>query len=151
MRLDRWEDFDSRTDREEIDCLGAEAFLQAHPSFFQSEWNGEILVAWCRSRGIPATHSNLSAAYAELKRDGLLEIPTPEALPPKKPETDAFINALAKDTEAELKALEKLRDDPLLSDQTRKKRDFALKRLAIASRLANRQGVPLRGSERIVI
>lgn len=150
MRLDQFRDFEPQVDKEEIEVAGAEAFLSANPSFYASEWNGELMVAWCRQQNVPTTRLNLTLAYQQLRAEGLLEIPPAEPVLTIR-QSDAFINALAKDTVEELKTLEKLRDDPMLSDTTRKKRDAALKKLAIASRLANRRGLHLRGSERIVI
>lgn len=149
MRLDQWSDFSPEIDRDEIDVAGAEAFIAAYPSFYKSEWNAGLLCTWCHSQNLPTTLTNLTAAHAVLSRDGLLEIASKAGIRPSR--KDVMVEALAKDTAEELKALEKLRDDPLLSDTTRRKRDAALKKLAIASRIAHRRGPPLRGGERIVI
>jgi hypothetical protein len=131
LAYDKYSDFlgDIESD-EELDVMGAEAFLNTHKDFPQTEYNGLIMVAWCRSRGIPTTNKNLSLAFKDLQGSGFLE-PAPRLAP--RASSGIFIAGLADENGAQLKALA---DDPSLSDHTRKKRFEALKKLATQQRIA---------------
>ena len=137
-RLDKYEDFDPSLHRAEIDVTGAEAFAEKHTGYYASDWNGSLLVAWCRQRAIPTTCRNLTLAFEELSADGMLEA-APKRNPAAGRRSGGIIQALAVESEQELAALAKLKDDPSLSDATRRKRDVTLRRLAVAQRTAFRR------------
>jgi hypothetical protein len=134
LAYDKYSDFlgDIESD-EELDVMGAEAFLNTHKDFPQTEYNGLIMVAWCRSRGIPTTNKNLSLAFKDLQGSGFLE-PAPRSAP-RASGTGIFIVGFSDENGD---ALRKLADDPSLSDTTRKKRFEALKKLAVAQRISMR-------------
>jgi hypothetical protein len=64
-----------------IEHKGVEAFLRAMPNYHQSEKNAELLVGWCKARGVPTSLWNLSLAFRDLSEDGQLETAPPPAAP----------------------------------------------------------------------
>jgi hypothetical protein len=145
-RLDRWEDFGINTARattaqemamERLNAEGCEAFLNAHPEFFQCEENAQLLAAWLYLHNdAPFTRLNLELAHRALA-DDLKTAPPPETPVADKwagvtlSRSDSLAEYQPSDDEKE--ALAKVADDPNLNDSQRKVR---LKKLAL---LAGRQ------------
>ena len=165
-RLDGWSDFGSDCEyasapflefQARVNAEGCEAFKVAHPEFPATENNSQALIDWCEAELAPMTRKNLEVAWRELQAEGKLEQaePTQEAigkLYTKEIEIRPVEAAqVAEPTDDEKTTLDKLRDDPSLSDGTRKRRDEQLKRAATASRLANRGHDPNKTNRRILI
>jgi len=124
----------------DIECEGAKAFLAEHPEFHVTPFNGQMLAAWCAQRAVPTTRKNLEVAYRDLAERGRLEIPSKPQ--PQGIETVPVRggSAVASPTAEETAFLEKVKDDPTLTDHARKKRDALLRRAAVAQRPKFRGG-----------
>jgi hypothetical protein len=121
--------------------VGVPDFLAATPSYYACPKNSELLLGWCKSRGVPLTRWNLTLAFRELSEEGQLEATPPAAAPVV--DKNRGIIEVRTDTlmqyetpSAEAAALEKLRDDSNLSDHQRKARDRKLAVLAGKQRRA---------------
>jgi hypothetical protein len=111
-----------------------EAFLSAHPEYYQCDENAKLLEAWMYLHGdLPFTLWNLEIALRDLQEDGLLR----QAPPPEQPVVDktrgiklVVTDALAEyqTPPAEQAALAKVADDLSLNDHQRKAR---LRKLAL--------------------
>jgi hypothetical protein len=140
-RLDKWEDFgiNGATTAQEIkidrlNAEGTEAFINAHPEFYQCQENAELLAAWLYLHGdAPFTRLNLELAQRALADD------LKSAPPAEQAEVDRWAgitlsrqDALAEyqPNDDEQEALSKLQDDPSLNDHQRKARDRKLRLLA---------------------
>lgn len=147
MRLDRWSDLPAamrastatrETVREKLNAEGCDAFIQAHPEFYQCPENAELLTAWLYLHNdAPFTRLNLELAVRALQDD------LKTAPPPDTPVTDdkwtrdqfgtlsrsdALLEYQPGDDEKE--SLAKLADDPNLNDHQRKARLTKLRLLA---------------------
>jgi hypothetical protein len=118
-----------------IEEAGVSAFLAATPGYFPSTKNGERMIGWCKSRGVPLTRWNLTLAFRDLSEEGQLEAAPPTPLPVVDKmagvtlvREDALLEYQTPSDEAT--ALEKVADDPNLSDHARKARDRRLALLA---------------------
>lgn len=165
-RLDAWTDFGGDYEYANAPALefqgrvnneGCTAFKEAHPEFPATEKNSQALIDWCAAKLAPMTRKNLEVAWSELKAEGELEEvkPTQEAIGKLitgeieiRPVEAAQV---AKPTAGETATLDKLRDDPSLSDGSRKKRDAQLRRVATQSRIAHRRYDPKTTNRRILI
>lgn len=124
--------------------VGIPAFLAATPSYYECPQNGERLIGWCKSRGIPLTQWNLTLAFRDLTEDGQLEAaPAPAAAVIDKM---AGVTVVRSDVlmeyrtpEDEAAVLAKLADDPALSDRQRRER---LRKLALLTGQQRRDLAP---------
>jgi len=164
--LDAWKDFGDDYEyahtpflefQEGINAQGCEAFKAAHPEFPATENNSQALIDWCETELAPMTRKNLEVAWRELQADGKLEAkPAAQEAIGKLYTKEIAIRPVeaaqvAQPTPDERKTLEATKDDPGLSDRQRKARDEKLKRVATASRLANRSHDPHAANRRILI
>jgi hypothetical protein len=124
-----------------IEEAGIAAFLNAVPGYHSCQSNGERLIGWCASRGVPMSCWNLVVGYRDLIEDGLLEAAPPVTAPVVDKwasvtvsRTDALAEYVQPDEEAE--QLAKLVDDPNLNDHQRKAR---LRKLALLAGQQRRQ------------
>jgi len=126
----------------DIECEGARAFLAAHPEFYATPFNGQMLGVWCAQRAVPITRKNLEVAHRDLAERGLLEIPATPQSGPLGIETVPVRggSAVAPPTAEEAAFLKKVADDPALTDHARRKRDELLRRAAVAQRPKFRGG-----------
>lgn len=161
-RLDKYEDFAAvrvadgddtlATEKQYVDDKGTQAFLDAHPEFYQCAENSKLLEAWLYMHNdAPFTRLNLELAQRALG-DGLKTAPPEPAVVDK---TRGIIVQVG-DTLAEYQtppeeqeALDKLKDDPSLSDYQRKARDRKLALLAGAQRRALKSQELFRSSQDI--
>jgi hypothetical protein len=165
-RLDAWTDFGSDFEyanapflefQARVNAEGCAAFRAAHPDLPLTEKNSQALIDWCALERVPMTRGNLSTAWGELKSEGKLEAKSvaQEAIG-KLVTSEIEIRPVeaaqvAEPTADEKATLDKLRDDPSLSDGTRKKRDEQLRRVATQSRIARRRHDPNKTNRRILI
>jgi hypothetical protein len=165
-RLDGWSDFGSDFEyasapflefQARVNAEGCAAFKAANPDLPLTEKNSQALIDWCELERVPMTRKNLEVAWRELQAEGKLEAKSDvqEAigkLYTKEIEIRPVEAAqVAGPTSDEKATLDKLRDDPSLSDGTRKARDEKLRRAATASRLANRSHDPKKINRRVLI
>lgn len=141
-RLDQFRDFDLQgfDNIEELNRVGCEAFVAAHPDFHKSDFNSVSLMKWCNDRNVPFALRNLEIAlHAQLEAGLIQKRPTAPTLAPKKITTAPVEGRLAtaEPTTEERSVLEKTKDDPSLTDHVRKKRDEVLRRASVASRVAS--------------
>jgi hypothetical protein len=164
--LDAWKDFGDDYEyahapflefQDGINAQGCEAFKAAHPDLPLTEKNSQALIHWCELERVPMTRKNLEVGWRELQAEGKLEPtePTQEAIG-KLVKAEIEIRPVmgaptGKPTPEEAATLEKVKDDPTLSDHQRKARDEKLKRAATASRIANRRHDPHATNRRILI
>jgi hypothetical protein len=118
-----------------IEEVGSAAFLADTPSYHRCLENGERLVGWCRSRGVPLSRWNLTVAFRDLSEQNQLTAAPPVAAP--FVDRMVGVTLVREDTlleyqpsADEAQQLEKLRDDTNLSDHSRKNRDERLRLLA---------------------
>jgi hypothetical protein len=142
-RLDKWEDFGIDPARattaqdikmEFLNAEGTEAFINAHPEFYQSPENAELLAAWLYLHNdVPFTRLNLELAQRALA-DDLKKRPPAEQVEVDRwagvtiSRGDALLEYQPSDDERE--ALSRLQDDTSLNDHQRKARDRKLRLLA---------------------
>ncbi len=115
--------------------VGVPNFLAATPSYYACPKNSELLLGWCKSRGVPLTQWNLTLAFRDLSEEGQLEAAPPAAAPVVDKnrgviETRSDTLMRYETPSAEAAALEKVRDDVSLNDHQRKARDRKLALLA---------------------
>lgn len=136
--LDQWRHWDAEIDRDELNEQGCLAFLTVHGEL--SLENARRVAAWCEERDVPTTLKNLEIAHRYLAERGQLESAPPTEESRQQPIVTHPMEAagVAPPTDEEARQLDKLRDDPLLSDHARKQRDEKLRRLYVASRNARR-------------
>ena len=146
--LDAWAQFGSDADYHHQPALqfedaiareGVAAFVVVHGPL--SERNASRVLSWLKAHLAPATRKNLEIAVRVLTADGQLERDTPvQKLMQKEIEIRPVQAAqTAEPTTEEKVTLEKVKDDPNLSDHQRKLRDKRLKQAATAQRTANRK------------
>jgi hypothetical protein len=165
-RLDGWSDFGSDFEyasapflefQARVNSEGCAAFKAANPDLPLTEKNSQALIDWCEAEHAPMTRKNLEIAWRELQAEGQLEAKqaAQEAVAnlfKKEIEIRPVIGApTAKPTPEEAATLEKVKDDPGLSDHQRKARDEKLRREATASRIANRSHDPNKTNRRVLI
>jgi hypothetical protein len=139
--LDTWESLDihqqpmlRQRDMDRLNAEGSEAFIKAHPEFYQCDENAQLLEAWLYLHNdAPFTRLNLELAQRALAND-LKTAPPPEAPVLDKwagvtlSRSDALLEY--QPSEDEQDALAKLADDSSLNDHQRKARLNKLKLLA---------------------
>jgi hypothetical protein len=131
-----------------VNAEGCEAFKVAHNDLPLTETHSQALIDWCEAELAPMTRKNLEIAWRELQAEGQLEAKSAaqEAigkLVTSEIEIRPVMGApTAKPTPEEAATLEKVKDDPALSDHQRKARDEKLRRAATESCLANRSHDP---------
>ena len=146
--LDAWQQFGSDADYHRQPALayedaiareGARAYVTVHGPL--SERNGTRVLSWLKAHLVPATRRNLEIAVRVLSAEAQLERETPvHKLVQKEIEIRPVLAAQTAEPTAEEKVtLEKVKDDPNLSDHQRKARDKKLKQAATAQRVANRR------------
>jgi hypothetical protein len=140
-RLDQFADFDLQgfDDVEELNRVGCEAFVAAHTEFRKSDFNSLALMKFCNDRNVPFTLRNLEIALRAQLEAGLIEKhPSAPRPAPQKIVTTVVEgrSATAEPTQEEMAFLDKVADNPKLSDHQRKARDEKLRRAAVASRVA---------------
>jgi hypothetical protein len=130
---------DRQTILEEFEAAETATFIAAHPEYYPSEFNLGLIRAWLAIYDVPFSEWNLTICVNDLKEDGLLEPPPPTAAP----ELDSSRGVLQVRGDAlleyqtpsdERQGLEKLKDDPSLSDAARKARMRKLSLLAANQR-----------------
>jgi hypothetical protein len=152
--LDAWKDFGDDYEyahapflefQEGINAQGCEAFKAAHPDLPLTEKNSTALIHWCELERVPMTRKNLEVAWRELQAEGALEAkPVAEEAVGKLFRQEIEIRpvegrlAAAEPTGEEASALETVKDDPTLTDHSRKKRDAKLRDLANKQRRVRR-------------
>jgi hypothetical protein len=128
-----------------LDRKGAEAFLEAHPDFYGSEKNAQLLQDWVNQHGGCGSARNFEIAYRVLSAAGKLERrPKPKPEPPRRPTLEERgiidlrnVRVVREAVTPEDRA--KYADKPYESDVARKKRDEALRLAAVRDRIARRQ------------
>jgi hypothetical protein len=126
--------------QEEFNADGCQAFGSSHPEFPFSEYAANAMREWLRD--LPYSRRNLELAWAALDLGKLTpneSFPEPLQVVPRP---IVAAPAVAAPSDAEQKHLDKLRDDPTLSDAQRRSRDTNLRRAAVASRVATRKHDP---------
>ena len=142
ININRDDDEQREIEAQEIERRGVEAFLAAHPEYFQCDENDKLLEAWLFLHGdLPFTLWNLEIALRDLQEDGILQA----APPPEQPSVDkwASVTLARTDTLAEYVpsgietvTLARVRDDSTLNDHQRKARD---RKLALLARKQRRE------------
>ena len=146
--LDDWQQFGRDADYHRQPALqfedaiareGISAYVAAHGPL--SERNASRVLSWVKAHLVPATRNNLEIAVRVLTAEAQLERETPvQKLMQKEMEIRPVVAAQTAEPTAEEKAtLEKVKDDPNLSDHQRKLRDKKLKQAATAQRIGNRK------------
>jgi hypothetical protein len=126
--------------QEQFNAEGCQAFASSHTDFPFCDFAANALHEWLRD--LPYSRRNLELAWAALDLGKLTPIESfPEPLQ-VVPRPVVAAPAVAAPSEAEQKHLDKLRDDPTLSDAQRRSRDANLRRAAVASRVAIRKHDP---------
>jgi hypothetical protein len=126
--------------QEQFNAEGCHAFGSSDPEFPFSEYAANALHEWLRD--LPYSRRNLELDWAALDLGKLTPIESfPEPLR-ALPRPLVAAPAVAAPSEAEQKHLDKLRDDPTLSDVQRRSRDTNLRRAAAASRVPIRKHDP---------
>ena len=81
------------------DSNAANQFLAEHPQYFNSDSNGDTMLAWLRFQRVPVTVKNLTIAFRVLTADGKLETRPLQETEPEPVDTSRGITKLAvKDT-----------------------------------------------------
>jgi hypothetical protein len=139
------DDEQREAEAQEIDRRGTEAFLAAHPEYYECDENDKLLEAWLYIHGdLPFTLWNLEIGFRDLLADGLLQ-----TAPPAEPVVDtgnpsivlSVTDRLAEyvPSDTEVATLAKLQDDPSLNDHQRKVR---LRKLALLAGQQRRELAP---------
>jgi hypothetical protein len=153
-RLDGWGDFGSDFEyasapflefQARVNAEGCAAFKAAHPEFPATEKNSQALIDWCEAKLAPLTRRNLEIAFGELQAEEKLEAkPVAQEAIGNLFQKETQIRpaegrlAAAEPTPEEAAELETVKDDPTLTDHSRKKRDAKLRDLANKQRRVRR-------------
>ena len=139
--VDHYRDFPAVRDWADFEGREAAAFTRANPvwELYRSDANAALLLGWCSALAIPVTRWNLAIGFHELVAQGTLK-PVPGEPAPERAANrgiklcrgDVMLEYVPGAEEAE--QLSRLRDDPSLPDNARKKRFAALKELAAQQR-----------------
>jgi len=143
--FERYTDYPTET-AEDVDHEGTMKFLSAHPEYFACPENAKLLESWLYLHNeLPFTLWNLQIAMRDLQEDNLLQTaPAPEPTPVDKSRGIILARSDAlreyQPSDAEVSALEKLKDVSSLNDRQRKNRDEKLRLLAGEQRRALAKG-----------
>jgi hypothetical protein len=169
LRFDEYGDFNiiNISDDEEVreirkknlDEVGAEAFVATHPEYYCCDENATALAGrlaqYGENKKLPYSLRNLQLAYREVLAEGKIKAAPPAAAPAEvdsrgiiKVREDALM--VYETPAAEAAALEKVVDDPNLSDHARKARDRRLATLAGQQRREN-STLPRNYGQRLVL
>ena len=145
-RLDQFEEFNLRgpEEVEDLNRRGSDAFIESNAEYYPSQYNSMALMKWCNDRTVPFTRKNLEIAYREMQAAGLVELrPTPPPVVRRKTKATSEVDEFTvTDPESQREFLNKVADDPGLTDFQRKARDEKLRRAAIAQRRRFPRGEP---------
>jgi hypothetical protein len=145
LLLDKYTDqIESDSVSAELDRRGATFFLAAHPEFYGSPKNAQLLQDWINERGGCGSARNFTLAYRALQNSGKLE---KRPLPKLEPVGELTMEERGITSLRNLAYVRngenitsqdraEFADKPYESDVARKKRDENLRRAATADRIA---------------